>query len=223
MKNTEVIPTKSRILVASRNKGKLREINRLIAGLPIEVLSLDAFEEIIDPEETGSTFRENALLKARYYAKLTGEISLSDDSGLEVTALDNKPGIYSARYGGANASYQNKIDKLLRALSQKPVSDRSARFVCALALVDADQKILFEAEGICEGTIQSSPRGEGGFGYDPIFVPIGFDKTFGEIDEGAKDRISHRGIALEKLISFLRDFSASSLDEVKFSPVESAV
>jgi len=101
----------------------------------------------------------------------------------------------------------------------------AARAVVALirVRVGADERILFEAEGICEGTIEFSPRGARGFGYDPIFVPIGFDKTFGEIDEGAKDRISHRGIALEKLISFLRDFSASSLDEVKFSPVESAV
>lgn len=196
------------ILVGTNNAGKVRELKSLLADVPVELHSLDEFENIIEPEETGETFAENADLKAIYYSEKTGLATLADDSGLEVTALNGAPGVYSARYGGKNSSHAEKIAKLLEELENSESEDRSARFVCVISLTDEKGEIIFRAEGVCDGKIASEPRGENGFGYDPVFIPEDFDETFGELSGEVKSNLSHRGKAIEKIIRFLRDFTA---------------
>src|SRR5690606_34613020 len=137
---------------------------------------------------TGRTFRENAELKARAYAAACGEWTLADDSGLEVSALGGRPGVYSARYSGENATAASNNAKLLAELSETPPSGRTARFVCVIAVADPDGNIVFAAEGECAGTIARESRGSGGFGYDPLFVPNGHYGTFGELDAGVKQK-----------------------------------
>lgn len=202
-----------KLLIGTKNQGKIRELNELLADLPVEVVSLNEFLNIAEPEETGATFAENAVLKAGYYARETGVCVLSDDSGLEVEALSGAPGIFSARYAGENATDAERSLKLLDELKQTGDDARRARFVCAAAIADETGEIVFEAEGTCDGTIADAPRGTNGFGYDPIFVPKGFEQTFGELSSTVKSEISHRARALKKILRFLRTFTAHQLDQ----------
>lgn len=199
---------KLQILVGTKNAGKVKELKNLLADVPVELKSLDEFENIIEPEETGETFYDNSALKAVYYAEKTGLAALADDSGLEVAALDGAPGVDSARYAGKDSSNAEKISKLLEELENSGSENRSARFVCQIVLTNEAGEIIFEAEGICDGRIAFEPRGENGFGYDPVFIPEGFDQTFGELSGEIKSRLSHRARAIEKIIRFLRDFTA---------------
>ncbi|MDQ4122106.1 MAG: XTP/dITP diphosphatase [Acidobacteriota bacterium] len=201
-----------KILIATGNAGKVREFAELLKDLPIEILGLKHFPEIEEVEETGATFEENAKLKAAGYAVQTGFWTLADDSGLEVEALENAPGVFSARYAGKTASYREKMEKLLAELKKTGDRERKARFVCAIALAAPDGEIVHLESGTCEGQISDKPRGSNGFGYDPVFVPDNFQKTFGELPENIKQEISHRGRATRKIIRFLRDFFKISLD-----------
>lgn len=198
------------LVIATKNNGKVKELAEILADLPVDLRSLNDFENVFEPEETGVDFVENAVLKARSYALQTGLWALADDSGLEVEALGNAPGVYSARYAGANATNAERIEKLLRELRQARSENRRARFVCAMAIADAGGEIRYVAEGVCAGDITDAPRGSNGFGYDPVFVPEGFSETFGELPDDIKREISHRARASKKIIAYLRDFIAVS-------------
>jgi XTP/dITP diphosphohydrolase len=201
---------RSNILVlGTGNRGKIRELRELFRTLPLELKSLEDFEGIADVEETASTFRDNAELKARGFAMQTQQLSLADDSGLEIEALGNAPGVYSARFAGEHSGYDVKIPKLLSMLDATGDGARRAKFVCVMALADPGGKIVYSAEGICEGSITAEARGVNGFGYDPIFVPDGFRSTFGELPDDVKKRISHRARAAERIIRYLLDFIAN--------------
>ncbi|MFY9618195.1 MAG: RdgB/HAM1 family non-canonical purine NTP pyrophosphatase [Pyrinomonadaceae bacterium] len=198
------------LLVATGNAGKLREIRTLLSDLPITLVSLADFPNIEEVAETGSTFAENAALKAFGYAQQAGVLSLADDSGLVVDALGGAPGVHSARYLGDEASYADRMNALLMGLKTASDNARTARFVCALAIASDKQEMLYTTEGRCEGRIAEAPRGSGGFGYDPVFVPEGFTQTFGELSAGIKNRISHRGRALSEAHEFLASLTATS-------------
>lgn len=200
---------KVELLIASKNPGKIKEFRQLLSDFQIILHSANEFEEIPEPEETGETFADNAILKARYYAEKTGLISLADDSGLAVDALNGAPGVFSARYAGADATNDERIAKLLNELGEIPIENRSARFICSMAISEKDGKILHLAEGICEGKIAFQPAGTNGFGYDPIFIPNEFSQSFGELSDEIKHKISHRGQAIAKIIKFLHDFAVS--------------
>jgi XTP/dITP diphosphohydrolase len=191
------------LLLGTRNPGKVREIKSILAGSGWSLSSLQAFPDVDTPDETGATYAENAILKAGFYASATGMCALADDSGLEVEALDGAPGVFSARYAGENASDADRRALLLSELAKIPNVNRRARFVAAVAISDAKGSVVNVSEGICEGTIISSPRGDGGFGYDPLFVPDGFNQTFAELPEDVKNIISHRGRALISTRDFL--------------------
>lgn len=194
-----VIPA---LLVATKNTGKLREFRQLLEPLQSEILSLADASVDADIEETGSSFAENARLKAIAYSRLTALPVLADDSGLEVAALDGRPGINSARYAGVGASDDDRIAKLLDELHKKKAG-RDARFVCAVAV--ARQGILVqEAEGECPGIITEKPRGDAGFGYDPVFLLPGLNKTYAELSEAEKNLYSHRSRAVEALMRKLK-------------------
>ena len=185
----------ARMVVASHNAGKVAEIAELLAPCGIETVSAGALG-LAEPEETGTTFRENAAIKALASACAAREVALSDDSGLEVAALDGAPGIHSARWGGPGRDFSLAMRRVEEALA--PDADRAAAFVCALALAWPDRHVeIFE--GRIEGRLVWPPRGERGFGYDPIFVPRGGLLTFGEMDQAAKHAISHRAAAFGKL------------------------
>jgi XTP/dITP diphosphohydrolase len=190
---------KTDIVVATKNKGKVAEIEKFLGDLELNILSLADFAAMTDAPETGNTFLENAKEKALYYARHTGKLCLADDSGLLVDALGGEPGIYSARYAGEGASDSDNNQKLLEKLKNIPHETFSARFWCSLALADLSG-VLATAEGAVEGVILSKPRGEGGFGYDPLFLLTdGSGKTLAELSSYEKNKISHRGAALEKL------------------------
>jgi XTP/dITP diphosphohydrolase len=197
------------LLIATKNTGKIKELERLFSRLPVTLRSLQDFPEIIEPEETGSTFAENAVLKAQYYSLHTGLASLADDSGLEVAALGGAPGVFSARYAGEKAGDLEKIEKLLRSLGSASPDNRQARFVCAMAFADEKGEIKYLTEGVCDGKITFKPQGKNGFGYDPVFIPDGFFETFGELPNDIKQEISHRARASEKIIAYLRGFIAA--------------
>jgi len=196
------------LLIATNNPGKLREIGQLLSATPVKLRSLRDFDNIVEVEETGSTFAENAILKARGYALQTGMTALADDSGLEIKALDNAPGVLSARYAGENTGFAEKMRILLSEMETSEDKDRSAQFVCAMVIANASGELLVTAEGVCKGNIASGPRGNGGFGYDPIFQPAGFDKTFGELPDEIKQEISHRARSSAVIMRFLLDFIA---------------
>lgn len=198
------------LLIATGNAGKLREIRALLYDLPITLLSLADFPTVEEVAETESTFAENAALKALGYARQAGLLTLADDSGLEVDALGRAPGVRSARYLGEHASYADRMNALLAALKDVKDDARSARFVCALAIASDNQEMLYTTEGTCEGRIAEAPRGSGGFGYDPIFVPKGFTQTFGELPADIKNGLSHRGRALAEARKFLASLTATS-------------
>lgn len=188
-----------KLVLASRNKNKIEEMKALVSGLGIEVLSALDFPELEEVEEDLPTLEGNALKKARYVHKQTGMPALSDDTGLEVEALNGAPGVYSARYAGENVSYQDNVLKLLKEMNGK--KNRTAQFRTVVALVIIADEFTFE--GVCEGEIIEDQRGSKGFGYDPVFLPNGFDETFAELDASIKNEISHRGKAIQKVISFL--------------------
>jgi XTP/dITP diphosphohydrolase len=194
------------LFIATNNPGKLAELKELLSGVPLELLSLADFTAVAKVEETGLTYDENARLKASGYALQSGLPAIADDSGLEVEALDNRPGVFSARYGGTETSFAKKMALLLAELDKTGDEERRARFVCSMAIADANGEIIFTSKGICDGQIASEPRGKGGFGYDPLFIPAGFDRTFGELPEAIKRKISHRACAFAQIIPFLRDF-----------------
>lgn len=202
-----------KLLVATNNAGKIRELNELLEDLPVELFGLNNFENISDVEETGATFAENAILKANSYALETGFWALSDDSGLEVAALGGAPGVFSARYAGQQAGDEERIAKILDELAETGDESRRARFVCVMAVADEKGEIKFLAEGICEGKIAWQPRGGNGFGYDPIFIPDGFEQTFGELSSTVKREISHRARAIKEIMRFLRSFTVLELDQ----------
>lgn len=189
------------LVVATTNQGKLREIRELLAGLPVDVRTLDHFPPVGPPEETGATFAENARQKALYYAGATGQLTVAEDSGLEVDAMGGAPGVQSARFGGEHSTYPEKFARIYEALDRAGVATSTARFVCALALADGDG-VLFESRGTVEGEIVREPRGDGGFGYDPIFFYPPFGCTLAEAGE-AKSTISHRGTAFRALRTWL--------------------
>jgi XTP/dITP diphosphohydrolase len=189
-----------RLLLASANQGKLRELRTILEGLPVELVGLAeaGLGEPPEVEETGDTFLENALLKGRAYAAWSGMAAVADDSGLEVDALGGAPGVRSARYAGPGASDQANLDKLLAALAGVPPERRTARFRCAAVLVDPAAG-EWHAEAAWEGRILDAPRGSGGFGYDPVFLPGGWESTSAEVDQATKDAASHRGRAFRAL------------------------
>ncbi|MGD9590184.1 MAG: RdgB/HAM1 family non-canonical purine NTP pyrophosphatase [Pyrinomonadaceae bacterium] len=195
------------ILLATRNPGKAGEMKRLFSASGFKFVSLADFPEIGEIEETGTTFAENAILKAAGYAALAGTAAIADDSGLEVDALDGAPGVLSARYGGPGASDADRIRKLLKDLDAVDGQGRSARFVCSVALADTDGRILALEEGVCPGRIASVPSGSGGFGYDPVFIPEGYDRTFAELSGEIKNRTSHRAQAGMKIMRYLLGFT----------------
>jgi len=190
------------ILIASRNRGKIAEVQQILHDLPLRFLTLADLPEELHVEEHGSSFAENARVKAVEGAKASGEWSLADDSGLEVDALDGRPGIYSSRYSGTGDEGNN--DKLLLELRGVPAPARSARYRAHLCVADPSGRITAEAEGTCEGLIGFERRGSGGFGYDPLFVVPEYGKTMAELGIEIKNRISHRARALEALIAPLQ-------------------
>ncbi|HKX84406.1 MAG TPA: RdgB/HAM1 family non-canonical purine NTP pyrophosphatase [Pyrinomonadaceae bacterium] len=203
----------STLLVATGNRGKIRELAQLLANAPLKLIGLHDLSSVAEVAETGSTFADNAAIKAAGYATQSGHWSLADDSGLEVTALDNRPGVHSARYGGRHATYEMKIEKLLAEIAASGQEDRSARFVCCMAISNPLGRIVFEAKGVCDGSIAFEPVGANGFGYDPIFIPDRFASTFGELDDAVKQQISHRARASREIIRYLLDFMGVSLDQ----------
>ena len=186
----------SRLLVATTNRGKLAEIRAVLAGMPTPLTSLDDHPPVDAPDETGATFAANARLKALRYAQATGEVTVAEDSGLEIDALDGEPGVRSARFNGK--SYAEKFAALRRMLARRGRDASPARFVCALALADADG-VLWETAGLVEGRVQFPPRGDRGFGYDPIFHYPPYGRTLGEVTPAEKTAVSHRGQAFRQL------------------------
>jgi XTP/dITP diphosphohydrolase len=191
-----------RLIIASRNDGKIAEILRICADWPVTWLTHRDVELPV-VEETGATYLENALLKARTVADATGEAALADDSGLEVDALGGGPGPRSARYAGPDATEDSNLRALLRAVAGVPSGGRTARYRAVAAVAGPDGSTVW-AEGVCDGALRTKPRGTGGFGYDPIFEPAGWDRTMAELTAEEKDRISHRGRALRALGERLR-------------------
>jgi XTP/dITP diphosphohydrolase len=189
------------LLIATTNTGKLREIKEILCDLPVVLHSLSEWPELQAPEETGITFAENARLKALYYAGATGMVTVAEDSGLEIDALDGAPGVQSARFGGERSTYLEKFTLIYNALARRPDAARTARFVAALAVADGG-RIVFETAGAVEGEIAPEPRGGSGFGYDPIFYYPPFRSTFAEAGD-RKPSVSHRGKAFRHLRSWL--------------------
>ena len=193
-----------KVVLASGNAGKVREFNQLLGSEHIEVLPQSHFG-VPDAEETGLTFVENAILKARNAARHTGLPALADDSGIEVDALNGAPGIYSARYAGVGASDEDNLRKLLAAMADVPADARSARFQCLIVyLRHAEDPTPLICQGTWEGSLLAAPRGEHGFGYDPIFLVPGRGLSSAELPPDEKNRLSHRGQALRKLLEALR-------------------
>jgi non-canonical purine NTP pyrophosphatase (RdgB/HAM1 family) len=194
-----------RILLATANPGKVAELSPLLAEHGFEIVGLgDIGNPVVAEEiETGSTFAENALLKARYYHNLSGLPTIGDDSGLEVDALAGAPGIYSARYGGDGASDRDRMMKLLAAIKDVRPENRGARFVCAAAIVWCGGERVFAGEA--RGALLAEPRGEGGFGYDPVFFYEPLGKTFAELGRPQKEKVSHRGRAFLSLVRWLKE------------------
>jgi XTP/dITP diphosphohydrolase len=203
-----------KLLVATTNPGKIREIAGILSdialkdGRTLELVPLAMFPQIVEPEETGATFAENSRLKALYYARATGLPSVADDSGLEVEALDNAPGVHSARWHGPD--FDVKFRKIYELLAAQGRTTSAARFVCHVALANPDG-VVFEAEGIVDGEIAPEPRGTNGFGYDPIFFYPPFACTLAEIDQERKAFVSHRGKAFAALRAHLESHGLESL------------
>lgn len=192
------------MVIATKNKGKVKEFEALFERYGIKITSLlDINEPIPDIEETGTTFKENARLKAEGIAKVLNVPVVADDSGLAVDALEGRPGVYSARYAGEPTDDVKNYEKLLDELRDVPNEKRTARFICALALAIPGKETIF-TEGTCEGTIAHEPKGTNGFGYDPVFIPEGYDCTMAQLEQSEKNRISHRYHALLQLEEWLK-------------------
>jgi XTP/dITP diphosphohydrolase len=190
-----------KLFIASKNSGKIKEIKAYLSDLGIEIFSLLDLHSFPDIAETGKTFEENAFIKAKALFDIVKLPVLADDSGLEVDALSGAPGVYSARYAEHGASDSDNIRKLLDELKDVQPDSRTARFKCIIVLYDGITKRSFE--GACEGRINDSTRGDEGFGYDPVFVPNGYEKTFAELGIKVKNKLSHRAKALKSLLDFL--------------------
>lgn len=192
------------IVLATTNQGKAKEFAVLLQGLSVEIETLKDYPEIGDIVEDGQTFKENALIKARTVAKATGKLAVADDSGLMVDALDGAPGIYSARFAGEDKNDAKNTAKLLALLQDTPQEARGAQFCCAIAIVLPDGR-EYTTEGICRGEIAFAPAGDGGFGYDPVFLVPQWGKTFAELTMSEKNAISHRGKANAQALVILRE------------------
>jgi len=193
------------LLVATTNPGKLREIQSLMAGVAVRLASLADLPPIDEPEETGTTFEENARLKARYYSARSGLWTVAEDSGLVIDALGGEPGVRSARYLRADATYPERFVEIYRRLDSRRDAPRSARFVAALASVE-DGKITYETTGVVEGTVADAPRGSGGFGYDPIFFYPPYGRTLAEVTELEKIAVAHRGVAFRRFAEWIKKY-----------------
>jgi XTP/dITP diphosphohydrolase len=202
----DVSSANRRLVLATRNVHKVRELRKILtaAGLDVELLSIEEFPDVPDVPETGLTFADNALLKAREVGKVTGLPAIADDSGLCVDALGGQPGIFSARWAGAHGDDKANLDLVLSQLADVPDEQRGANFTCAAALVlpDGEERVV---EGRLDGTLTREPRGSHGFGYDPIFVPTGESRTTAEMSPEEKNRISHRGKAFRALAEVVKE------------------
>ena len=187
-----------RLVLATTNPHKVREIRTLLEGLDVEIVGLDALPPVEAPEETGTSFAENAALKARYYASRFGLPAIAEDSGLEIDALGGAPGVESARFHGEGSTYPEKFAALYAMLDSNGGRDSTARFVCAVAVAD-DTGVLFETRGTVDGRISPEPCGSHGFGYDPIFFYPPEGRTLAEVDDAVKRAVSHRGTAFRAL------------------------
>ena len=194
-----------KLLLATHNRDKAKELGPLLANLGVEVMTLDDFPSIGPVREDADTLGGNALLKAETVLRLSGIPSLADDTGLEVHYLNGAPGVFSARFAGEGASYAENVALLLRLLRGVPARRRSARFRCVLAFALPGRSPVLE-EGICRGSILEAPRGSGGFGYDPVFLPAGENETFAEMGLQRKSSLSHRGLAIVKMIPHLHEY-----------------
>lgn len=194
----------TKLLVATHNKGKVTEFAEMLQDMEIEWLSLDDLGVTEDVAETGRTFRENGVLKAQAYAAVSGLLTLADDSGLEVDALDGAPGVYTARYGGGGLTAVQRYEKLLDDIKHVPDPQRTARFRCVIVLAAPDGSLLGESEGVCEGRIALAPAGDNGFGYDPVFYLPAFSQTMAQLTAPQKHQISHRGRAMQAIAPRLR-------------------
>ncbi len=190
------------LIIATGNQGKVKELKKLLAHLSFEILSLKDLPNMPKIIESGTTFKENAAIKAVAVSKYTQGIIIADDSGLEVDALGGEPGVYSARYAGEGARDAANNAKLLESLQGIPLFQRTAHFCCTIAIVIPGQEMIL-VEGYCNGLIAKEPRGDGGFGYDPLFVALGYDKTFAELPLEVKNKISHRSKAMAKALIIL--------------------
>jgi len=193
-----------KIILATHNIDKRKELLHSLSELNIQLLTLDKFPKVGEIIEDGDTLTENALIKARTVHQITGLPAISDDTGLEVDALNGAPGIYSARYAGENCSYADNVNKLLREMQSIPHEERGARFRTTMAFVHDDTELI--AHGVVEGRITEEAKGVGGFGYDPVFYHPVEEKTFAEMNVENKNKISHRGIAIRDLKGLLRSF-----------------
>ena len=191
------------IVIATHNPDKKKEILIALRELGVNILFLDNFPEIGEIEETGSTLLENSLIKARTVSAITGKPAIADDTGLEVDALNGAPGIYSARYAGINVSYEDNVRKLLSEMSSTDMDSRTARFRTVVSFHSQNKELW--AEGVIEGSITMGAIGAGGFGYDPVFRVEQNGKTFAEMTRREKNKISHRGVALEKMCKLLKE------------------
>ena len=191
------------IIIATKNEGKVKEIKHFLKNLNIVFKSLNDFIEVPEIVEDGISFEENAIIKAKKIANFLNKPVIADDSGLEVDYLNGKPGIYSSRYSGKNATDKSNRQKLLEELKElKDPLKRSARFVCSLVLWDPEKGLVFSTAGVCEGVIGFEEKGKNGFGYDSIFIPFGYKKTMAQLSKDEKNKISHRGKALSNLFDF---------------------
>jgi XTP/dITP diphosphohydrolase len=204
------------LLIATTNRDKLREIQSILTGVPVELVALADLPAADEPDETGITFAENARLKAVHYADAAAGVirdpellTVAEDSGLVIDALDGEPGVRSARFLRPDASYPERFDEIYRRLSSRPAAPRTARFICALAAVRG-AGVVFETTGVIEGEISPSPQGTGGFGYDPIFLYPPYGHTLAEVNDADKLRVAHRGHAFRSLRTWLLSSEASS-------------
>lgn len=194
-----------KLLVATHNKGKLAEYRRLLEDIPFEWLTLSDVGIDAEVDETGTTFEQNAELKAAQYSQMTGLLTLADDSGLEVDAIEGRPGVYSARYGGPGLDDAGRRHYLLKELEGVPFEQRTARFICVIALYVPQMRVARFVDGICEGYVTLEEHDAGrGFGYDAIFQPEGYQQTFGELGDDIKHTISHRALAASKLPQLIK-------------------
>ncbi len=200
---------KKQIVIGTKNKDKLRELQALLKGTGVNVLSLRDFPHCPEAHENGRTFEANARKKARLYSKHTKMLTIADDSGLMVSTLKGKPGVYSARFAGPGCNYEDNNRKLLRLLKNLPRSKRKAKFVCVIAIYDKG-KFIKAVRGECRGSIAAEIKGKNGFGYDPVFIPEGFSKTYAELKPAAKNRVSHRGKALRAAVKEILAYSSKS-------------